>query len=260
MGFLRNSFSVMPTLKCTIAYDGSKYLGWQKTKEGPSIEESLETAFAVLLKQRPKIEAASRTDAGVHARGQVVHFSTHLLVDTQALKRKVNGLLPHDISVYEITVERESFHATFDAKKKEYSYEICFGPIQLPFYAKTSWHLPYLLDISSIRQAAQMLEGHRDFSAFCNARSLWDRSPICYLENITIFPLEKNRVRFLFLGDHFLYKMARNLAGTLAYCGAGKYYLSDLPKMIDHFDRTCTGPTAPAHALCLERVLYDFSQ
>ncbi len=248
------------TLRCTLAYDGSKYLGWQKTKEGPSIQETLEGAFSLLLKQNPQIEAASRTDAGVHARGQVVHFQTTSPMDLSDLKQRVNGILPRDICIYEISEVSENFHATLHAKKKEYSYDICFGPIQLPFYVATSWHFPFEIDLSLIEKAARMMEGKRDFSAFCNERALWDRSPICDLEYIKMVLPEKNRVRFLFLGDHFLYKMARNLAGTLAYCGAGKYHLDDLLENIRSLDRTRMGPTAPAHALCLERVFYDLSQ
>lgn len=264
-------------LKLIIAYKGTHYLGWQRTKEGPSIEQALSDALEVLLKDRPQIyptqpktklsvfsgiDAASRTDAGVHARGQVVHCKTTSPLPLEALQRKLNGLLPKDICVRAIYEESADFHATLSAVKKEYAYEVCHGSVQLPFHRETSWHFPHALDIEAMQKAAQAVVGKRDFSAFCNARAAWDRSPICHLERIEIFPLAPDRLRFVLIGDHFLYKMARNIVGTLVYCGAGKLPISELAHLIESKDRSRLGPTAPAHGLILEKVVYgaDFAK
>ncbi len=134
-------------IKLLIAYLGTSYLGWQKTPMGPSIEEALEKALSIVLQEEKKLQAASRTDAGVHAQGQVVNFTLSSFKDLKRLKASLNGCLPKDIVVLSAQEMPESFHPTLDAIKKEYIYEICNSTVQLPFHRNTSWHFPYPLKL-----------------------------------------------------------------------------------------------------------------
>lgn len=244
-------------VRLIIAYFGAPYKGWQKTIMGPSIEETLERALAKILQHDVKLQAASRTDAGVHAEGQTVNFFLEKPFDLGRLKYSLNCMLPSEIAVVSIEEMPQNFHPTLDTLKKEYWYHICNTPVQLPFYRETSWHFPYPLNEEKMSRAAKLLEGTHDFSAFCNERSLWDRDPICHLEKVEIIPLAGNRFRITMTGNHFLYKMARNLAGTLAYVGCGKLEEDAISKILEGKDRTQAGMTAPAYGLTLKHVLYD---
>jgi tRNA pseudouridine38-40 synthase len=211
------------------------------------------------LRETPKLQAASRTDAGVHAQGQVVNFTTQNPIDLPLLQRALNGTLPKAISVLSICEAKEDFHPTLGSIKKEYRYALCNGPIQLPFHRHTSWHIPLPLDLEAMRSAAQALLGTHDFSAFCNERSEWDRSPICHLESVSCTPLDDSRLSISVIGDHFLYKMVRNIVGTLVYVGQGKLKEVDLPHILQSKQRVLAGITAPAQGLSLYRVYYKES-
>jgi len=246
-------------IKLLIAYDGTPFLGWQKTKNNDtpaSVEEALEKALETILQHKVKLQAASRTDAGVHAEGQVVNFFLEKPFSLKSLCYKLNCLLPKEISVLSAEEMASDFHPTLMTKGKEYWYHLCNGPIQNPFFRATSWHFPYPLAIDLMKEAAQEWLGTHDFSSFCNERQEWDRNPICHLEKIDILLLEGDRLRFCIRGDHFLYKMVRNLVGTLAYVGCGKLSLEEAKFLLDRKDRTFAGMTAPAHGLTLKEVLY----
>ncbi|MES2122282.1 MAG: hypothetical protein V4492_05840 [Chlamydiota bacterium] len=149
------------------------------------------------------------------------------------------------------------FHPTLWSVKKHYRYLLCCSSTQLPFYRDTSWHFPHVLSLAAMQRSANHLLGTHDFSAFCNARSIWDRNPICTLESISITPLaESDRYQFDITGDHFLYKMVRNLVGALAYAGCGKLDPDAIPAILSSKDRTQAAMTAPAHGLCLKQVFY----
>lgn len=246
----------MTNIKLIISYCGSSYAGWQKTNMGPSIEETLQQTLQKILQHEVKLQAASRTDAGVHAQGQVVNFILQKPYDLNRLKFILNCLLPKDIAILSIEEMPIDFHPTLDTKKKEYSYQICYGNIQLPFYRTISWHFPYLLDIDTMQRSSQHLLGSHDFSAFCNERKLWDRNPICQIETIEISVLAADRLKIVMTGDHFLFRMARNLVGTLAYVGCGKLNADQIPFILRNKDRNAAGVTAPAHGLTLNRVFY----
>lgn len=243
-------------IKLIIAYDGTSYLGWQKTQTGPSIEETLEKALSRILREPIHLQAASRTDAGVHAEGQTVHFLTEKTVELRKLIHSLNGVLPRDIRIHSAADMPFDFHPTLDCTGKEYIYQICNSPIQLPFYQKTSWHYPYPLNRMWMEQAAGFLIGTHDFSAFCNERHLWTRKTICTLDKIAIEPLADERLKISIRGDHFLNKMVRNLVGTLTYVGCGKLLYEQIPAILLSKDRTQAGMTAPAHGLSLKHVFY----
>jgi tRNA pseudouridine38-40 synthase len=256
----------MRNIVLILSYLGTSFVGWQKSRFGNSIEEELEKALHRILRETPKLQAASRTDAGVHAQGQVVNFTTQNPIDLPLLKRALNGTLPKGISVLSLCQAEEDFHPTLDSIKKEYRYILCNSPIQLPFHRHTSWHVPSPLDLEAMRSSASSLLGSHDFSAFCNERSEWDRNPICHLESISFTPLADipqpcgrlwySRLLISVVGDHFLYKMARNIVGTLVYVGQGKLRQEDLPQILQSKQRALAGITAPALGLSLYRVYY----
>lgn len=248
----------MHNIKLEIAYDGAAYAGWQKTPFGPSIEGTLQHSLETILRHPIQLQAASRTDAGVHAQGQIVNFLTEKEIPPDSLQYRLNSLLPQDIAVKHVQHVPLAFHATLHAIRKEYEYAICFHPIQLPFERRASWHFPRPLNLNALREGAQLLTGSRDFSTFCNARTLWDRNPVCTLEAIEVLYAEDDRIKIRFKGDHFLYKMVRNLAGTLAYVACGKLAARDLPLILASKDRQRAGVTAPAHGLTLCKVVTSY--
>lgn len=243
-------------LKMTIAYDGTSYLGWQKNNAGPSIEECLQAALQQILQEEIVLSAASRTDAGVHAKGQVVHFFTTSSLCLYKLQGSLNSLLDETISVLKLEEAPIQFHSTLNCVKKEYWYHVCFGKVQSPFFRRTSWHFPHFLEFDDMQEAARSLIGEHDFSAFCNQRPSWDRNVICDIKELSISPLSKDRARFIILGDHFLYKMVRNLVGTLVYIGCSKLAVNQVSNFLMSKDRTRIGMTAPAHGLLLKKVCY----
>ena len=247
----------MYNIKLIVAYFGLPFIGWQRSKMGPSIEETLETTLKQILQHDVKLNAASRTDAGVHAEGQVVNFITHKSVCLQSLQHSLNAMLPKTISIMAIELCPKDFHPTLCCVKKEYRYHLCYGSTQMPFLRHTFWHFPYPLDMLNMQRAAEFLLGTHDFSSFCNERALWDRDPICHLENVEIYSLQGQQCLIISItGDHFLYKMVRNIAGTLAYVGCGKLQVDQIPNIIASRDRTKAGVTAPAHGLILKRVFF----
>lgn len=243
-------------LKMTVAYDGTLYLGWQKNNAGPSIEECLQTALQQILQEDVVLSAASRTDAGVHAKGQVTHFFTTNSICLYKLRGSLNSLLDETIAILDIEEAPMQFHSTLNCIKKEYWYHVCFGKIQNPFFRRTSWHFPYFLEFDNMQEAACNLLGKHDFSAFCNQRSDWVRNAICDLKELFILPLSKDRLRFMIHGDHFLYKMVRNLVGTLVYIGCSKLAVNQISNFLMSKDRSQIGMTAPAHGLLLKKVCY----
>lgn len=247
----------MRNIKIKIAYDGSAYLGWQKTKMGPSIEETIESVLSRILQHPITLQAASRTDAGVHAMGQIANFFTDREIPLAKLKYSLNSLLPRDISIHEMEETADGFHPTLDCKGKEYHYQVCDNKIQLPTERHYTWHYPHTLDLQKIREAIPLLIGQKDFSSFCNTR---EAAPYPHhIRNVQSIVLEeyfKGCVRFKIRGNNFLYKMVRNLVGTLVYVGVGKIRSEEIADIVQAKDRTKAGVTAPAHGLCLFKVDY----
>lgn len=231
--------------KAFITYDGTRYFGWQKTATGPSIQEELEKAIRQITGETALPEAASRTDRGVHAEGQVIQFALQKPIDPLRLLKGLNAVLPSDIRVLEI-VPKE-FHPTLDAIGKEYRYRICQGPVQDPTQRLYSWHIRHPLDLEKVAFAAQALIGRHDFTAFANEE---EKNPICTIESIVFDG------SFRIKGDRFLYKMVRNIVGTLVYVGCGKLPPDSIPAILESKDRKQAGMTAPPHGLYLHQVFY----
>lgn len=248
----------MKNVKLTIAYDGTRYLGWQKTSTGASIEGSLQLVLEQVLRHPIVLQAASRTDAGVHAHGQVVNFFCEKEeINLCKLSHSLNALLDHDIRVVKADIERDSFHPTLDCTHKEYRYRLCYAPTQYPHERHHTWHFPYPLDIEAMENAAKQLIGTHDFKAFCNDRkNLNYSSTVRTINAITIVPDDHQQLTIIVNGNSFLYKMVRNIVGTLAYVGAGKLSAEDIPLLLQNKKRTEAGITAPAHGLTLHQLYY----
>lgn len=245
----------MPNLCLEIAYEGSRYLGWQKTKMGPSIEQSLEIVLSQILQEKISLQAASRTDAGVHAEGQIVNFKTSQELSLPTLLRALQSLLPKDISAKKLSLVPDHFHPTLDNKGKEYHYRVYLGPTQPPFERHLSWHLPYSLNVQAIEQAIPHLIGTHDFAAFCNKRHDLPEETIRTLTSITC-NFTPPLLTFSVKGENFLYKMVRNIVGTLVYIGAQKIPVDSIPLILKSKNRTLAGITAPAHGLFLKKIYY----
>jgi tRNA pseudouridine38-40 synthase len=245
----------MKRVKLRIAYDGTAYCGWQKTGAQPSIQGALEQAIGQISRQTVQIVGASRTDTGVHAEGQIAHADLVWSQPLDQLQRGCNALLPPDIRVLQVELVLPTFHATLDAQAKEYRYWIETAPVCDPHTARTHWHLPGPLDLPAMRQAAEQLIGERDFATFCNARSLWKKGTERHLQACAI-EIQGSRLCIAVTGNQFLYKMVRNLVGTMVYIGRGKIDLEQLPQILASGHRPQAGITAPAHGLILHHIYY----
>lgn len=247
----------MRNVRLLIAYDGTNYLGWQKTSTGPSIEGSLEIILSQILQQHLSLQAASRTDAGVHAHGQVVNFLTENTINLPKLKHALNALLPKDIVVLEATEAALDFHPTLGACEKEYHYRLCTQQIQMPRHRLYAWHYPHSLDLAGMSEASIKIMGTHDFAAFCNfKKNAHYESTVRTVSDISIELQDNGELLFIVRGPNFLYKMVRNIVGTLVYVGCGKLEIASIPHILDGKDRTQAGITAPAHGLALHKVYY----
>ncbi|MEM7175827.1 MAG: tRNA pseudouridine(38-40) synthase TruA [Chlamydiota bacterium] len=247
----------MKNIKLIFAYDGSSYLGWQQVKEGATIEGELSKVLTQIFQHPIKLQVASRTDAGVHAQGQVANFFTaKQLIDTNQLHYSLNQMLPPSIRIWEIGETAPTFHPTLEAKEKEYFYTLTTTPIQLPFDRHFAWHVRDCMDRVNMSIAANDLIGYHDFSSFCNISESESESPYCTLSRLEVIEESPETLRIALRGDRFLYKMARNLVGTLVDVGRGKMTLQEVQHLIEKKDRTQAGVTAPAHGLCLKGVYY----
>lgn len=247
----------MQNIKIVLAYDGSCFLGWQKSREGPTIEQSLQDVLTKILQHSVTLQAASRTDAKVHASRQVVNFFTPRSIHPFSLQQSMNCLLPKEMVVLSIEKMAFSFHPTLDCILKEYRYFICHGSFQLPFHRFYSWHYHYPLDMQAMELAAANFIGTHDFTSFCNKDShhrysSYERT----LQELNIKKMEGQRVMIQVKGKSFLYKMVRNLVGTLAYVGSGKIAATSVKDILQQKDRRNAGPTAPAHGLFLHQITY----
>ena len=247
----------MNRYKLTLAYDGTSYSGWQVQPNALSIQELLQDKLKILLKRETAVTGAGRTDAGVHALGQVAHFDHEEPLDTFRLLASLNGLLPRDVRIKQAECVPEAFHARYSARNKIYHYHLNLGFVQDPFQRLYSWHLPEKIDLELLRQGAALFLGTHDFSSFANeqAAGAAARNPIRTIKRIEIVP-EREGIRLEFEGESFLYKMVRNLTGFLVEVAKGKRDPREIPAILAARDRRKAGQAAPAKGLFLMRVDY----
>jgi tRNA pseudouridine38-40 synthase len=243
--------------KITIAYDGTSYGGWQIQPNAPTIQEILQKNFKVILRHDVMVIGSGRTDAGVHALAQVAHFKHSEPIDKYRFLGSINGLLPQDIRVKNIESVPLDFHAQYSAISKTYHYHLHLEYIQDPFHRLYRLHVREKVDIQRLKEAAILFVGRHDFTSFANEAhagcAVYD--PVRTLKRLDVFD-EEGGVRLEFEADGFLYKMVRNIVGTLLEIGAGKRGLEEVGKIFAAKDRRKAGKAAPPHGLFLVRVDY----
>lgn len=245
----------MRNLKLTVEYEGTKYRGWQSQRgKGSTIQDVLEEKIEKITGVRSVIFSAGRTDAGVHARGQVANFHTGHTISCNCLLRALNSIPPHDIIVSRVEEVPGDFHARYHALGKHYCYRILNRPIPDPFESRFSWHIPYMLNLEKMQEAAGVFIGEKDFASFRGAKCGVKTSR----RNLKQLKITRQQcmINLDFIGTGFLRYMVRNIVGTLVEVGKEKTSLEDLERIFAARDRRTAGPTAPGHGLFLMSVIY----
>lgn len=244
----------MMSVRLVVEFDGTGYAGWQRQPNGLSVQQVVEEALAELLQHPVRVHSSGRTDAGVHARGMVVGFSTPRALPLSAFREGLNRLLPEDIAVRKADEVDVSFHPRFDAAGKWYRYTIYRGAARSPLHHRFSWHLRSSLDVEAMSAAAQAFVGQHDFAAF---RSSSCEAGTTRREIFSCSLIEDGEFLYLDVrGDGFLKNMIRIIAGTLVEIGLKRRPVDDVLQLLQGKDRTRAGRTAPAHGLCLMEVWY----
>ena len=246
---------MMNRYKITIEYFGTNFVGWQKQENGISVQEAIEDAIFAFTKQKAMVYAAGRTDAGVHARGQVGHFDLDESIGNVRLMRALNHfIMPHKISIISCEKVTEDFHARFSAKKRHYEYIILNRSAYGVIDEDRVWHVHQHLDLDKMKKAAACLIGHHDFSSF-RSKECQAHSPMKTLDEVEILS-EGDYIKFRLSSKSFLHHMVRNIVGTLSMVGAGKFQPEDIKSILEAKDRVAAGVTAPACGLYFMKVLY----
>jgi len=238
-------------VKLKVEYEGTRYSGWQLQKGQRSVQQVIEETLQILFKKQIRITAAGRTDAGVHARNQVVHFDSPEY-DLRKLQRSLNGMLEKDIVVKECIRVRDDFHARFDATARYYSYRIAMQPTAL--WRNYAWPVFFPLNLTLLQRGAELIPRYEDFQAFCKVKSEV-KHYLCQVYN-SYWSAEEYFLIYHIVANRFLHGMVRALVGTLISLGRGKISIHDMKKMIEGKDRTRVPLTAPARGLILEQVYY----
>ena len=275
----------MRTLKLTVAYDGTRFVGWQRQAAGTSIQQLLEEALARFEGAPVTVHGAGRTDAGVHALGQVASASVTCSHDVATLLKALNAQLPQDVRLLRVEDAPPGFHARFSARSKTYRYVIRNAATGNPFDRAYAWHLPEPLDLAAMRQAARRLTGTHDFAAFrstgsdvgttvrtmirsevlvsnAGAFNVWDEPCQARLADLTrsapqpVTPASR-LIAYEITGDGFLRHMVRAVVGTLVEVGHGRRRPDTISDLLAGGTRADAGATAPPHGLFLVAVVYD---
>ncbi|MFM1654493.1 tRNA pseudouridine(38-40) synthase TruA [Brevibacillus sp. B_LB10_24] len=245
----------MKRLKCTIAYDGTDYSGFQVQPEQVTVQGEIEAALSRITGESIQITGSGRTDAGVHARGQVIHFDTSCQIPLDKWRFVLANQLPDSIVVRSVEEAAPDFHARFDVKQKEYRYCIDNAAVPDVFCHRYADHIRYPLDIDRMRLAAGHLIGEHDFTSFCSAKTFVE-DKVRRLFDLRV-EREGERIWVICRGNGFLYNMVRIIVGTLVEAGQGKRHPDEFPGILAARDREAAGKTAPAKGLIMWEVLYD---
>jgi tRNA pseudouridine38-40 synthase len=264
-------------LKLILAYDGSEFSGWQMQPGCATVQGTLASAIGRLTGENVLPQGSGRTDAGVHALGQVASFQTASPIPIENWISALNDILPASIRVFEVSEESEDFHARKSAKAKSYRYRIYRGAVCSPFLARYVWHYPYPLDEALMATAAEVVVGEHDFTSFAavdpermerinssaadwedESRSISRPTAVTNVRRIFSSSWSREKEEFIYTvcGNGFLHHMVRNLVGTFLQVGKGSVTLSDFDCILAARDRSAAGPTAPAGGLFLVGVEY----
>lgn len=243
-------------LKLTVEYDGTAYQGWQLQPGGPTVQEVLERALTTALREPVRVRGAGRTDAGVHACGQVAALRVgQVPADLARLRKSLNALTPEDVAVREIAVVEDAFDPRRDARSRVYEYRIWNAPVASPFWRRYAWHVACPLDVTAMDEGARLLEGEHDFAAFRGA----DAEPVrTTVRRVLESGLGRDGMLLVYRVEAtaFLKHMVRNVVGTLVEVGRGERSACTIRELLTARDRTLAGATAPPHGLVLLAVRY----
>jgi tRNA pseudouridine38-40 synthase len=245
----------MPRYKLTLEYDGTPFVGWQRQENGPSVAGALAEAIECFAGERPDVTGAGRTDAGVHALGQVAHVDLEKDWDTDTVRDALNAhLRPLPIAVIAAARAGDDFHARFSATARHYRYRIVNRRADLALERERAWRIAKPLDAETMHAAAQKLVGHHDFTTFRSAECQ-AKSPEKTLDRLAVARAGEE-IRIDASARSFLHHQVRSMVGSLALVGEGRWSADDLAQALAAKDRAACGPVAPAHGLYLVRVDY----
>ncbi|GLB61352.1 tRNA pseudouridine(38-40) synthase TruA [Cytobacillus sp. NCCP-133] len=245
----------MQRFKCTVTYDGTHFAGYQIQPYKRTVQGELERALKKLHKGEDiKVIASGRTDAGVHARGQAIHFDSPLNIPLEKWELALNSMLPGDVAIIGTERAASDFHVRFDAKGKEYRYFVHLSPRRDPFKRHYAYQYPFSVNLESIKRATADLIGTHDFTSFCSAKTEVE-DKVREIQGINVLE-EEDMLIFCFKGTGFLYNMVRILAGTLLEVGIGERDPYSMPFVIKEKNRSAAGKTAPPQGLYLWKVFY----
>ena len=243
-------------IRLDLAYDGTDFRGWARQRDPAvrTVEAELALHLERVLRERPMLSVAGRTDAGVHARGQVASFHTASSVEPGTIGSALNGALAPEVVVTAATIVADGFDARFSATARRYRYTIDLAEAPDPFTARYVWHRPGDLTVAPMRAAARLLLGEHDFASFCRHPG-GDRSTV---RDVSVLSVARrgDRVEIAIQANAFLHQMVRSIVGTLVRVGEGRLDPSAIPAILAARDRAAAGPVAPPRGLVLERVLY----
>jgi len=240
----------------TLEYDGTRYVGWQLQPNGPSVQGEVERVLAVLHQGPRRVTAAGRTDAGVHALGQVASWPEVRPLPLEVYVKGMNALLPPDVAVRAARLEPEGFDARRSARGKRYRYRIVNAPTRSPLERLKSWQIFHPLDLAAMRVAAEALRGRHDFSSFRAARCN-SHHAVREVHRLEVEGATGGEIALIIEATAFVRHMVRNIAGTLVEVGLGRREATSLAALLAARDRAAAGRTAPPQGLCLEEVYYD---
>jgi tRNA pseudouridine38-40 synthase len=244
------------TIRLILEYDGSRYFGWQRQKDGPTIQGVLEEAIHHMTGEFSPLIASGRTDAGVHAIHQVCHFKTHSEMPAESLRRGLNALTPGDILVKEVGYAPSDFHARYSAKSKTYEYKVLNRPDPDVFLRAYTWHVPQKLDFEAMEKCVALLLGRHDFASFRSSGS-GHINPVREMVRSELHLSGEGLLRFLFEASGFLRHMVRNIVGTVIEVGWGRFTYDEFSDIFRARDRRLAGIKAPPQGLYLAMVKYD---
>lgn len=242
-------------LKLIIEYDGTGYCGWQRQPNGRSIQQEIEAALHIMTRQRVTLIGSGRTDAGVHALGQVANFTCDTTIEPQEFQKGLNSLLPADIVIRACTEAALSFHARYDVRSKTYRYRIRNNPLPAAIGRHYEWWIRFPLDLEAMSAAAGHLVGEKDFKAFEGTGSPRSHT-VRHVSRAEVRQGPNDRIHFEIEAQGFLRYMVRNIAGTLVAVGMGKTAPDHIIAILNSHDRKMAAATAPAQGLCLVQVTY----
>ncbi len=246
----------MPWAKLVLSYDGTRYVGWQVQPNGPSIQAEVERALGTLHKEPVRVTGAGRTDAGVHALGQVASFAVERPLPVSAYVKGMNALLPDDVAVREAEVREAPFDARRDARGKRYRYRIENLPTRSPLSRLQAWQVFRPLDVAAMQAAAAPLLGRHDFGAF-RAADCEAAHALRELRRLDVLAHGDGRIEVVAEATAFLKHMVRNLVGTLVEVGLGARAAASMGDLLASRDRKLAGRTAPPQGLLLDEVFYE---